>query len=238
MEISIDCPGCGKTLKVPESYIGKMGACPYCKRSMKLVQQETGEQVAKSEAKARPVPKAPTAPNTPPSQKEDKRVDASVQTIKRIVCPHCSKPIELDPSVLEALLAEQQGGTRTAPDSPATQVEGKSGILPLTRRWEQRPVNLIVDRLHGILSRVWRWRCAQRPLHLRPLELVGTLMLPCVLGAVGYYLGQYAPLSGELARIAEPFSRVRNEVAAGYAVVGGVIGLILAVIIMLKSKSK
>jgi len=62
-------------------------------------------------------------------------------------------------------------------------------------------------------------------------RIIGALLLCGVLGAIGYFVGQYAPFTGGLASIAEPFSRVRNETAMGYAIVGGLIGIVLGLLI-------
>ena len=61
-------------------------------------------------------------------------------------------------------------------------------------------------------------------------RIIGALLLCAVFGVVGYFVGQYAPFTGGLASIAEPFSRVRNETAIGYMVVGGLIGVVLGLL--------
>ena len=55
-------------------------------------------------------------------------------------------------------------------------------------------------------------------------RIIGALLLCAVFGVVGYFVGQYAPFTGSLASIAEPFSRVRNKTAIGYR--GGLIGVV------------
>jgi hypothetical protein len=57
-------------------------------------------------------------------------------------------------------------------------------------------------------------------------RIIGALVLAAVIGAVGFVVGEYAPFTGGVASIAEPFSDVRDETALGYAVVGIIFGAI------------
>ena len=67
-------------------------------------------------------------------------------------------------------------------------------------------------------------------------RIIGALMMAAVLGAIGFFVGEYAPFTGGLASIAEPFSIVRNQTAAGYAIVGGIIGIIIGMMIRTKKE--
>ena len=57
------------------------------------------------------------------------------------------------------------------------------------------------------------------------------LLLCGILAIVGYYLGQYKPFTGGfLIAIAEPHSPARNQLAQSYAIVGGIIGIIIGLL--------
>lgn len=45
---------------------------------------------------------------------------------------------------------------------------------------------------------------------------------------VGYILGQFYPLWGELAQFAEPFSPVRNASATRHSIIAGILGTFIA----------
>lgn len=68
-------------------------------------------------------------------------------------------------------------------------------------------------------------------------RIIGAIILIMILGGIGFFVGQYAPFTGGLTSIAEPFSPIRNQTAYGYAVVGGIIGMILGLMIT-PSKNK
>ncbi len=62
---------------------------------------------------------------------------------------------------------------------------------------------------------------------MRPaLRILLIIIATLVFAIAGYIVGQFAPFTG-LATIAEPFSPVRNSTANGYAVIAGIIGLII-----------
>jgi len=62
-------------------------------------------------------------------------------------------------------------------------------------------------------------------------RIFAAILLCGIFGTIGYFIGQYMPFTGGfLVSIAEPFSRVRDQVAYGYAVVGGVLGIILGLL--------
>jgi hypothetical protein len=62
-------------------------------------------------------------------------------------------------------------------------------------------------------------------------RIIAALVVGAMLAVGGYYVGQYAPFTGGLASIAEPFSPVRNSTANGYAVVAGFIGVVIGLMV-------
>ncbi len=62
-------------------------------------------------------------------------------------------------------------------------------------------------------------------------RIFASLLAAAVFGTVGFFVGQYAPFTGGLAAIAEPFSPIRFQTAIGYTVVGGFIGLVLGLMV-------
>jgi ribosomal protein S14 len=61
-------------------------------------------------------------------------------------------------------------------------------------------------------------------------RITGALLLAGVIAAIGFLIGEYAPFTGGLASIAEPFSPVRDETAYGYAVAGSILGAVLGLL--------
>ena len=67
MSIKVTCPGCGKTVKAPEKYAGKVAKCPACGSKMKV---PIPEAVAVTEAPTGPRPREAAAP-LPPASEQD-----------------------------------------------------------------------------------------------------------------------------------------------------------------------
>ena len=68
-------------------------------------------------------------------------------------------------------------------------------------------------------------------------RILGALIAAAILAFAGYVVGEYHPFTGGfLASIAQPFSPARNNIADGYAVVGGIIGVILGLMITPSAK--
>lgn len=62
-------------------------------------------------------------------------------------------------------------------------------------------------------------------------RIFAAFIVGVVLAISGYYVGQYAPFTGGLSSIAEPFSQVRNDTANGYAVVAGIFGILIGLMV-------
>jgi hypothetical protein len=57
-------------------------------------------------------------------------------------------------------------------------------------------------------------------------RIVAALLMAFVMAGIGYAIGQYAPFTG-VAPLGEPFSPVRNQAATSYAIVGGIVGVLI-----------
>lgn len=63
-------------------------------------------------------------------------------------------------------------------------------------------------------------------------RVVSALIAACVLGAIGYFLGQYVPLSDNPFQVvAEPYGLLRNQQAVFCTLIGALIGGILGLMV-------
>jgi len=57
-------------------------------------------------------------------------------------------------------------------------------------------------------------------------KALGATLFGGGLAAAGYFVGQFAPFTG-LAQLGEPFSPIRNQTAMSYALIAGLVGVLV-----------
>lgn len=93
MSIRVVCRGCGKGVKAPEKYAGKVVKCPGCKSPLQLpkVTEASSAPSAPSNPQAKNLkPEPASLPPPPPPQP----VSSELVVSESIDCPYCSEPIK------------------------------------------------------------------------------------------------------------------------------------------------
>lgn len=108
--IRIPCPGCDKTLRMPDALAGRTVACPQCKTKFRAPAPETTEDVEERVSPARPQGASSRKPNKarPPAEEEKAR------PVKRARQPIKEQPEELDElEEIEEPITKNRGIRRT-----------------------------------------------------------------------------------------------------------------------------
>ncbi len=67
-------------------------------------------------------------------------------------------------------------------------------------------------------------------------RIIAAVIMCIIFSVIGFFLGEYFPFTGGLASFAEPFSQIRNNLAVSYAIVGGIIGILVGLMVQPRKK--